>query len=345
MGVQISQLLPKQQIRLEDLSNKRIAIDAFNMIFQFLSIIRQKDTGEPLRDSKGRITSHLSGLFYRNINFLEVGIKPIYVFDGEPPILKRNTIIEREAKREEALRKWQEALKEGREEDVFVYAQASSKVTEEMIEESKELLEALGIPIIQAPSEGEAQASYIVIKGDAFAAASQDSDTLLFGCPRLVRNLSITGKRKMPRKEKWIDINPELIELDVVLKELEITREQLILIGMLVGTDYNPNGVAGFGPKKALSFVKEKKTLEQVLKNIEWNSENDPEEIFNFFVKPRVSDNYEIKFREIDVEKVKKILVDEHEFSEERVENNLKKVIEIKRKGSQSKLSGWFKAF
>ncbi|MCS7135192.1 MAG: flap structure-specific endonuclease, partial [Candidatus Aenigmarchaeota archaeon] len=157
--------------------------------------------------------------------------------------------------------------------------------------------------------------------------------------------LSITGKRKMPRKEKWIDINPELIELDVVLKELEITREQLILIGMLVGTDYNPNGVAGFGPKKALSFVKEKKTLEQVLKNIEWNSENDPEEIFNFFVKPRVSDNYEIKFREIDVEKVKKILVDEHEFSEERVENNLKKVIEIKRKGSQSKLSGWFKAF
>ncbi len=344
MGVQISQLLPKQELKLEDLAGKKIAIDAFNIIFQFLSIIRQKDTGEPLRDSKGRVTSHLSGLFYRNLKFLEAGLKPIYVFDGEPPKMKKVTIKERETKREEAVKKWEEAVKEGRKEDIMVYAQASSKLTDEMIEESKKLLKALGIPYIQAPSEGEAQASYMVIKGDAYAAASQDSDSLLFGCPRLVRNLSITGKRKLPRQEKWVDVNPELIELQKVLEELQITREQLVLIGILVGTDYNPNGIPGYGPKKALALVKQKKDLESLLEEISWNSENDPKEIFNFFLNPVVSEKYEIKFGEINKEAVKKIMVDEHDFSEERIESNLKKLLEAKRKGSQSSLAGWFKS-
>jgi len=343
MGVQISQLLPKEEIRLEDLAGKRIAIDAFNIIFQFLSIIRQKDTGEPLRDSKGRITSHLSGLFYRNLKFLEAGVKPIYVFDGEPPKMKKAVIKEREAKREEAQKKWEQAIKEGRKEDVMVYAQASSRLTDEMIEESKKLLEALGIPFVDAASEGEAQASFMVLKGDAFAVASQDSDSLLFGCPRLIRNLSITGRRKLPRKEKWVDINPELIELEKVLKELEITREQLIILGMLVGTDYNPEGVAGFGPKKALKLVKEKKNLDNVLKEIEWVSENDPHEIYNFFLHPKVKENYEIQFGDIDKEKVKRIMVDEHDFSEERIESNLSKLLEARRKGTQSSLAGWFK--
>ncbi|MEM5799076.1 MAG: flap endonuclease-1 [Candidatus Aenigmatarchaeota archaeon] len=343
MGVQISQLLPKQEIRVEDLANKKIAIDAFNIIFQFLSIIRQKDTGEPLRDSKGRITSHLSGLFYRNLKFLEAGIKPIYVFDGEPPKMKKSIIKERETRREEALKKWEEALKEGRKEDIMVYAQASSKLTDEMIEESKKLLKALGIPIVQAPSEGEAQASHIVLKGDAYATASQDSDSLLFGCPKLIRNLSITGRRKMPRQEKWIDINPELIDLNIVLKELEITREQLIMIGMLVGTDYNPEGIVGFGPKKALKIVQEKKTLEKLLESIDWQSENDPFEIYNFFLYPKVDDNYEIKFGEIDKEMVKKIMVDEHDFSEERIESNLAKLLDARKKGTQYSLAGWFK--
>jgi len=342
MGVQISQLLPKKETRLEDLAGKRIAIDAFNIIFQFLSIIRQKETGEPLRDSKGRITSHLSGLFYRNLKFLEAGIKPIYVFDGEPPKMKKKTIEEREARRMEARQKWEEAVKEGRKEDVMVYAQASSKLTDEMIQESKRLLTALGIPCVQAPSEGEAQASFMVLREDAFAAASQDSDSLLFGCPRLVRNLSITGKRKMPRQERWIDVNPELIELERVLEELKITREQLIMIGMLVGTDYNP-GIPGFGPKRALALAKQKKSLDELLKDVDWNCENDPEEIFNFFLKPKISEHYEIKFGEIDKEAVKKIMVDEHDFSEERIESNLAKLIETKKKGSQSSLAGWFK--
>jgi len=343
MGVQISSILPKKEIDLADLSGKKIAIDAFNIIFQFLSIIRQKETGEPLRDSKGRVTSHLSGLFYRNLRLLEAGIKPLYVFDGKPPELKKETIKERDERRDEALKKWAEAVKEGRKEDIMVYAQASSKLTDEMIKESKLLLEAMGIPCIQAPSEGEAQATQIVVNGDAYAVGSQDMDCLLFGCPRLVRNLSITGKRKLPRQEKWIDINPEIIELEESLKELGITREQLIILGMLVGTDYNPEGIEGIGPKKALSLVKEKKDLESVLESVNWISPNDPKKIFNLFINPKVTNDYQIKWGEVNVEKIKKIMVDEHEFSEERIENGINKILNIKKSGSQSKLDGWFK--
>lgn len=342
MGVQISAILPKTELELESLTGKKIAIDAFNIIFQFLSIIRQRETGEPLRDSKGRVTSHLSGLFYRNLRLLEAGIRPIYVFDGEPPTLKRSTIKQREERRNDALKKWTEAVKEGRKEDVMVYAQASSKLTDEMVKESKVLLEAMGIPCIQAKSEGEAQASYMVINGDAYAVGSQDGDSLLFGCPRLIRNLSITGRRKLPRQEKWIEVKPEIIELDKVLKELEITKEQLIIIGMLIGTDYN-KGIEGYGPKKALKLVKEKKDLKNVLKEVEWTSENDPEEIYKFFLHPPVEKDYEIEWREIDKERIKKIMVDEHDFSEERIENGISKISELKRSGKQSSLSGWFK--
>lgn len=342
MGVQISAILPKTELELESLTGKKIAIDAFNIIFQFLSIIRQRETGEPLRDSKGRVTSHLSGLFYRNLRLLEAGIRPIYVFDGEPPLLKKDTIKQREERRDDALKKWTEAVKEGRKEDIMVYAQASSKLTDEMIEESKALLESMGIPCVQAKSEGEAQASYMVINGDAYAVGSQDSDSLLFGCPRLIRNLSITGRRKLPRQERWIEVKPELIELNKTLEELGITKEQLIIVGMLVGTDYN-KGVEGYGPKKALKLVKEKGNLKNVLKEVEWTSDNNPEEILHFFLNPPLEKNYKIEWKEIDREKIKKIMVDEHEFSEERIENGINKISELKKAGKQSSLSGWFK--
>lgn len=343
MGVQISGILPKIQIELEELSGKKIAIDAYNIIFQFLSIIRQRDTGEPLRDSKGRVTSHLSGLFYRSLRLLEAGVKLIFVFDGEPPEFKKKTIKKREERREESLKKWMKAVEEGKKEDIMVYAQAATKLTDDMIEESQKLLDAMGIPWIQAPSEGEAQASYLVKKGDAYAVGSQDVDSLLFGSPRLIRNLSITGKRKLPRQEKWIEIKPELIELERVLSELNLTREQLIIVGMLVGTDYNPEGIKRIGPKRAIELVKEKKTLNKVLESIEWVSEADPEKIYDFFLNSPISDEYEIEWKDPNKEGIFKLMVDEHDFSEERIQKAVDRLLEIRKSGTQVSLGEWFK--
>ena len=343
MGVQISGIIPKTEIELEDMSGEKIAIDAHNTLFQFLSIIRQKDTGEPLRDSKGRITSHLTGLFYRTIKLLEAGIKPIFVYDGEPPKFKKRIIEERQVAREESRKKWEQAVKEGRKEDIMVYAQGALKLSTEMLEESKKVLDAMGIPWLQAKSEGEAQCAFMCKKGDVDYTGSQDYDALMFSTPRLVRNLSITGRRKLPRQEAYMDVKPELIELDKVLSELGITIEQLIILGMLIGTDYNPQGIKGIGPKTALKMIKENKTLDAILKQVEWTFDVDPYMIYDFFLNPLVFEKYEIEWKEPDRDKIIKLMVEEHDFSKERIETAASRLIEIKMQGTQSKLENWFK--
>jgi len=343
MGVQISAIIPKVEIELESLSGKKIAIDAYNTLFQFLSIIRQKDTGEPLRDSKGRITSHLSGLFYRTIKLIEVGIKPIYVYDGKPPKFKKITIEKREVAREESRKKWEKAVKEGRKEDIMVYAQGALKLTTDMIEESKKILDAMGIPWIQAKSEGEAQCAHMCKEGDVDYSGSQDYDALLFSSPRLVRNLSITGRRKLPRQEAYIEIKPEIIELEKVLSELGITREQLIILGILVGTDYNPQGIKGIGPKTAIKIIKEYKNFDVILKQIEWTFDTDPHMIFDFFLTPPIFDKYKIEWKEPDKDEIFRLMVDEHDFSKERAETAVNRLLEIKKQGTQLSLEGWFK--
>jgi flap endonuclease-1 len=340
MGVQIGTIIPKKEIELESLAGKKIAIDAYNALFQFLSIIRDKMTGEPLKDSKGRITSHLSGLFYRTINLIEAGIKPIYVFDGKPPEFKKVTLEKREEMKKEAEEKMKEALEKG--EEAIKYAQATARVTDEIVNDAKKLLELMGIPVVQAPSEGEMQAAYIAKKGDAYASASQDYDSLLVGSPRLVRNLNITGKRKLPNKEVYVEIKPELIELEEVLRTLGITREQLIIIGILVGTDYNPEGIEGIGPKKALKLVKEKKSLNEILKEIEWKFDVDSQEIYNFFLNPPVTDDYKLEWKQPNEEGIIKFMVEEHDFSEERVKNGIEKLKQAFLKSQQKSLGSWF---
>jgi flap endonuclease-1 len=340
MGVNLKGIIPSKEIELRDLAGKKIAVDTYNNLYQYLSIIRDRITGEPLKDSKGRITSHLSGLFYRTANWIEIGIKPVFVFDGEPPKFKRETIEKREEAKEEAKLKWEEAVKKG--EKAITYAQAAAKLTDEMIEEAKKLLDYMGVPWVQAPSEGEIQCAYLCKRGFVWSTASQDFDSLLTGSPRLVRNLSITGKRKLPRKEAYIEIKPELIELENVLKMLGINQKQLIMIGILVGTDYNLGGVKGFGPKRALALVKEKKTFKKVFDKIEWNFDISAEDIFNFFLNPPVTNKFKLEWKKPDREKIIKFMVDEHDFSLERVEKVVSKLEKAFLEGRQASLKGWF---
>ncbi|HJW97421.1 MAG TPA: flap endonuclease-1 [archaeon] len=340
MGVSLSGLVSAREITLEDLRGKKIAIDANNTLYQFLSTIRDKMTGEPLRDSQGEITSHLSGLFYRTAKLLESGIEPAYVFDGTPPEFKRETLENRVQIRAENRKKWEAALKEGDFEKVKMYAQGAARLTPEMSQQAKNLLDAMGVPWMQAPSEGEAEASCLARKGRVWAAGSQDWDSLLFGAPRLVRNLTISGRRKVARKEKYIVVNPEVVELEHVLSQLGITHEQLILVGILVGTDYNMGGVKGFGPKKALALVKEKKSLEGILKEISWDFRTPPEQIMDFFKNPP-SCGHDIPKATFRPEKVMELLTG-HGFSEERVSSVLEKMKESLARKKQTGLHNFF---
>jgi len=342
MGVNFSAIVTdiKKEIRLEDLKERKVAIDAFNTIFQFLSIIRDRMTGEPLRDSKGHVTSHLSGLLYRTTNWIEAGIKPVFVFDGEPPKFKHLTIQEREMIRAEARKKWEEAKKKG--EAAMKYAQAASQLTDEMIEDAKTLLEYMGIPTLQAPNEGEAQCAFMTRESDVWATGSQDYDSLMFGSPRLVKNLSITGKRKVSGKEAYIDVNPEIIELKDVLKGLGINQTQLIIMGLLIGTDYN-DGVEGYGPKKSLELVKKEKTLEKVLKNVTWIDHMPAEELLEFFLNPPTTKKYKLEWKKPDEKKLRKFMVDEHDFSQERVEKVIERLTAGREAAKQSSLKGFIK--
>jgi flap endonuclease-1 len=337
MGVQIFDILPKKELEIENLTEKAIAVDAFLWLHQFLSIIRQPD-GTPLKDSQGRVTSHLSGIFYRTAKLIENGIKLVYVFDGPTIGFKKSTVEERQALKDQAEIRWQGALSIGDEKEARKAAQMTSHLTGEMIEQSKALLNFMGVPIVQAPSEGEAQCAYLCQKDLVYGVSSQDSDSLLFNSPRLIRNLSITGKRKLPRQDTYIEIKPELIELADVLKELGITREQLIIIGLLVGTDYNP-GIKGYGPKKALEIVKKEKTLDKVLKNIEWNFETPAKEIYDFYLNPPIEKNVKIESIQPQPDKILNFMVDEFEFSQERVE----KVIKTLSMSKQKSLGSWLK--
>ncbi|MHA1605124.1 MAG: flap endonuclease-1 [Candidatus Freyarchaeota archaeon] len=340
MGVNLRGLLSFRQISLQELSGRTIAIDAMNTLYQFLAIIRQPD-GTSLMDRRGNITSHLSGVFYRTINLLEAGIKPVYVFDGEPPELKSETVEERRRIRQEAARKWEEALERGDLEGARKFAQSSTSLTDEMVEESKRLLEAMGVPYVQAPSEGEAQASYMARKGDVWGVASQDYDSLLYNSPYLVRNLTISGRRKLPGKNVYVKVEPELVSLDENLRELGITREQLIGIGILLGTDYN-EGVKGIGVKTALKLIREKGSIEKVVEEKKIVIEPSVEQIKQLFLNPKVTDDYEIRWKPVDRDKVFSILCDEHDFSRERVQKALERVREEERARAQSRLEQFF---
>jgi flap endonuclease-1 len=341
LGVDLKDIVSRREISLDQLSSKIIAIDAYNTLYQFLSIIRQPD-GTPLMDRQGRITSHLSGLFYRNANLMEKGIKLVYVFDGEPPSLKEMEIKRRTKVKEEALIKYEEALKRGALEEAKRYAQVTAQLKDYMIEDATRLLDLMGIPWIQAPSEGEAQAAHMAAKGDVWAAASQDYDSLLFGAPRLVRNITITGKRKLPRKEVYIEVVPEVVELSQVLSELGITRELLVDIGILIGTDYNP-GVKGIGPKTALKLVREHGSLEKISPKIE---EAYPDvklgQIRLIFLKPTVTDAYQLKWKPLDTGGIIDFLCHERDFSEDRVRVALEKATAgIKEAKGKVTLESW----
>ena len=336
MGVDISGLIERKKIALEDLAGRSVAIDAFNTLYQFLSMIRQPD-GTPLMDRDGRITSHLSGLYFRSAAMLEVGIRPLYVFDGKPPELKRKTIIERVTAKVQAEKDWKEALERGEVKKAFSHATRTSRLTDGMVDEACELLNAMGIPWVKAPSEGEAQISHMAKKGDVWAAASQDYDALLFGTPTLIRYLTLAGKRRLPSGKK-VDVSPEIITLHEVLESLKVTREQLIDMAVLIGTDFN-DGVKGIGPKRSLDLIRKHGSLESMGEAVAVPQQY--AEVREIFLHPEVTDDYSVKWSKVDPEGVRKVMCDRHGFSVDRIDAVLGKISAQDNARKQVSLDSW----
>src|ERR1051326_9200201 len=318
MGVLLTPIIVKQLLELGDLRGKRLAVDANGELYQFLALIRLHD-GSPLRDSHGRITSPLSGLFYRTTRLMtDYGLELVYVFDGKPPGLKSAEIARRRSIKERYDAEHAEAIAAGDLAKAYSKATMTSRLTREMAEEARELLRLLGLPVIQAPGEGEAQASHMAANGSVWAAASKDYDCLLFGAPRLLRFLTISGKEFLPSKGAFRSITPELIDSPSLLEHYGISREQLIDLAILVGTDFN-DGVNGIGPKKALKLVCEFGSIDRMPAEIREAVGAGVEEIREIFSKPDVTDDYQIQFTRPDLDGIIRFLCDEREFGRERV--------------------------
>jgi flap endonuclease-1 len=327
MGVLLTPIIVKQTLKLEDLRGKRLAVDANGELYQFLALIRLRD-GSPLKDSHGRITSHLSGLFYRTTRLIaDYGLELVFVFDGKPPALKFAEISRRRTIKERYEAEHAAALEAGDLATAYSKATMTSRLTREMAEEARELLRLMGLPVIQAPSEGEAQASHIALKGSVWAAASKDYDCLLFGTPRLVRFLTISGKEFLPSKGAFRAIIPEMIDTPALLDHYKITREQLIDLAMLVGTDFN-DGIKGIGPKKALKLVSEFGSIENMPAEISDALGPVVPSIRAIFLQPDVTDEYAMDFGRPDFDGIIRFLCDERECSRERVTAALQRMYE-----------------
>ncbi len=332
MGLNLKPLVIREKTSLETFSNKVIAVDAYNAIYQFLASIRGSD-GMQLTDSEGRITSHLSGLLYRNINFLSLGIKPVWVFDGKPPSLKTAEIERRRQIKKDATVKYEKAIAAGDMEGARKYAQQTTSMKDGMVEESKQLLEYFGIPCIDAPSEGEATAAHLTNTGQAYASASQDFDSILLGAKRLIRNFTNSGRRKIPNRNTYIEIEPEIIESEKTLEFLKVTKEQLVDIGILIGTDFNPEGFERVGPKTALKMIKQHSRLEDIPQIQEQLHKIDFDQIRKFFLEPNFAKVDKLNFEKVNYEGITDYLVKERSFSGDRIQsslNRLKKAIEKK---------------
>ncbi|EMG48752.1 Structure-specific endonuclease RAD27 [Candida maltosa Xu316] len=313
-----------KQFELKNLFGRKVAIDASMCLYQFLISVRQSD-GQQLTNESGETTSHLSGLFYRTIKMVENNIKPAYVFDGKPPVLKGGELEKRLMRREEA-QKQKDALKdEGTVEEVLKFEKRLVRVSREQNDEAKKLLKLMGIPIVEAPCEAEAQCAELARGGKVFAAASEDMDTLCYEPPYLLRHLTFAESRKIP-----ID---QIMYADA-MEGLDMTKEQFVDLCILLGCDYCET-IKGVGPVTAYKLIKEHGSLDKIVEWIQNNKtkyklpENWPyDEARQLFLNPEVTkaEDISLKWTEPDVEGLVKYMVAEKEFNEERIRSGAEKL-------------------
>jgi flap endonuclease-1 len=342
LGVNLTPIMIKKILRLRNLRGRSFAVDANNELYQFLALIRMTD-GTPLQDSDGNITSHLAGLMFRSTRLIcDYNIRLVFVFDGHPPELKQREIVKRRKLREKATKEWKDALKTGDRNKVFSKAVMTSRLTRPMTEDAKRLLELLGIPFVQAPSEAEAQSAFMAFEGDVWAASSRDYDSLLFGASRLVRYLTISGKEFLPSKGIARPLKPELINLSNFLSHHGIIREQLIDIAILMGTDFN-KGVKGVGPKTAVNLLKKYGKIENMPSDIRSKIESQNfEQVRKIFLNPPVTSNYTLDYESLHEDGLMDFLCGQRDFSRQRVETVIQRMKKFYTSMKQTELEKWF---
>ncbi len=273
----LRQLAALREVSFDDVAGSVVAVDAHNWLYRYLTTTVKWTRDEVYTTSDGREVANLVGIVQGLPKFFEHDIVPVFVFDGGVTELKDDEIEARREQKEKARERLADARERGDAVEAARLEARTQRLTPVIHETSRGLLDLLDVPYVEAPAEGEAQASYMARKGDADYVGSEDYDTLLFGAPLTLRQLTSKG-------------DPELMDLEATLDEHDITWEQLIDVGILCGTDFNP-GVDGVGPKTALKEIKAHGDLWGVIEargvHIDF-----ADRIRDLFLDPPVTDDY-----------------------------------------------------
>ncbi|KZV48160.1 flap endonuclease 1 [Dorcoceras hygrometricum] len=325
--------------KFESYFGRKIAIDASMSIYQFLIVVGRTGT-DMLTNEAGEVTSHLQGMFSRTIRLLEAGIKPVYVFDGKPPDLKKKELAKRYSKREDATDDLNVALETGNMEEIEKFSKRTVKVTKQHNDDCKKLLRLMGVPVIEAPSEAEAQCAALCKAGKVYAVASEDMDSLTFGAPRFLRHLMDPSSKKIPVME---------FEVSKVLEELNVTMDQFIDLCILCGSDYC-DSIKGIGGMTAMKLIRQHGSIENILENINKERYQIPDdwpypEARTLFKEPLVNtdEQLELKWAAPDEEGLISFLVNENGFNSDRVTKAIEKIKAAKNKSAQGRLESFFK--
>jgi flap endonuclease-1 len=340
LGVLLTPILKREQTSFKALYGRSFAVDASIELHQFLALIRKPD-GSLFTDPKGRVTSHLIGLLTRTSRLVtDYNLRPLFVFDGRPNPLKRATVEARKRVQQKAHTEYVQAIAAKDYSRAWSKVVMTGRVTGEVLADAKRLLSLMGIPWLEALEDGEAQASFMAAKGDVWAVGSKDYDCLLFGAPILARYLTLTGREYLPSKRTSRPLIPELVKLADNLDILGISREQLVDLALLVGTDFN-EGVMGIGPKKGLTLIRKYGTAEKFPEEIRKELPDDLNQIRSIFLHPRVLENYSLKRGRPDPDGLVEFLCEERAFSRDRVEKVADRLIDS-RAETDSQLGKWF---
>ena len=340
MGVLLTPILKREQTSFKALYGKSFAVDASIELHQFLALIRKPD-GRLFTDPKGRVTSHLIGLLTRTSRLVtDYELHPIFVFDGRPNPLKKATIEARRKVQQKAQTEYAQAIAAKDYSQAWSKVVMTGRVTGDVLADAKRLLSLMGIPWLEALEDGEAQASFMAAKGDVWAVGSKDYDCLLFGAPILARYLTLTGREYLPSKKTSRPLIPELVKLADNLEALGISREQLVDLALLVGTDFN-EGVMGIGPKKGLALVRKYGAAEKFPEEVRSGLPSDLDRVRSIFLRPRVLENYSLKRGRPDPDGVIEFLCEERAFARDRVQKVVDRLVDSQAE-SDSQLGKWF---
>jgi len=338
--VLLTPIVHREPTTLKALANKSFAVDGNIELHQFLALIRKRD-GSLFTDKEDRVTSHLIGFLTRTARLIiEYHMDLVFVFDGRFNPLKRATVEERRRVREKATREYAGAVKSGDKPKAWSKAVMTGRVTGDILGDSKRLLTIIGVPWLVAPEDAEAQASYMALKGDVWAVGGKDYDSLLFGTPRLVRYLTITGTEYLPSQNRSRKLFPEVISLESNLRLLGITREQLVDLAILVGTDFDP-GVKGIGPKKALALVRQYGTIEKMPEKVNMGLLDALDAVRDVFLKPKTLNDYSLHQSRPSIGELVSFLVEERGFGRERIEQVAHNLVKAYDQHQDATLGGW----